>query len=126
LTSLRAGEWDQLAACFPGATLLDAPDGSLVVSLPDVALPPGWSMQTSPVWFVTPIGYPAAQPDCFWASPDLRLASGAMPANAGVQPVPIAQHAALWFSWHLAAWRPARDALITYARFVLRRFVDAR
>ena len=83
-------------------------------------------MKTSPVWFVVPVGYPAAQPDCFWASAELRLSSGAAPSNSGEQIIPGLQQPALWFSWHLTTWRPAHDDLTTYARFIQRRFADAR
>lgn len=126
MSSLRPGEWDQLAGCFPDAVLVDAPDGTVLVALPAVAVPAGWSMSATPLWFIVPVGYPAAQPDCFWASADLRLAAGALPSNAAQQQLPVLQHQALWFSWHLAAWRPAHDTLITYARFAIRRFDDAR
>ena len=115
-----------MIGCFPEASIVDAPDGSSVVAIPSVPLPEGWSINTAEVWFVMPVGYPAAKPDCFWASPDLRLASGGQPSNSGHQQVPILGVPALWFSWHLASWRPAHDTLLTYTRFVLRRFNDAR
>lgn len=126
MTSWRAGELDGLSLSFPGAYLVDVPDGTTLVSIPSIALPAGWSLSTTPVWFILPIGYPAAQPDCFWASSELRLVSGAMPSNSGVQQLPAIQESALWFSWHLVNWRPALDNVSTYIRFVLRRFADAR
>lgn len=126
MSALRPGEWDALTANFIGAALLDVADGSALVSIPSVGLPAGWSSPTALVWFLIPVGYPAAQPDCFWAAGDLRLASGAMPSNTGVQLLPTTQEPALWFSWHLAGWRPAVDSVSTYTRFVLRRFADAR
>lgn len=112
--------------CFPGAELITGADGMTLITLPEVRLPAGWSATVTTVWFVVPVGYPAAQPDCFWAAPDLRLANGSMPANSGVQAVPVLQTPALWFSWHLSAWRPSHDNVTTYARFALRRFDDAR
>jgi hypothetical protein len=78
------------------------------------------------VWFVAPVGYPTAPPDCFWADAGLRLDSGGLPSNSAVQAVPLVGVAALWFSWHVASWRPAADSLVTYAHFVIRRFHDAR
>ena len=122
----RPDEWEQIVESFPCATLRDGSDGTVLVTLPDVPLPPGWSTKATAVHFVVPVGYPAAQPDCFWVDADLRLANGTLPSNSGAQPVPVVNAAALWFSWHLSAWRPSKDRLITYARFIARRFDDAR
>jgi hypothetical protein len=68
--------------------------------------------------------YPAAQPDCFYADLDLRVGAG-MPTNTGIQQLGADQ--LLWFSWHLrTSWRPGRDDLLTYLRFIESRFTDAR
>ena len=126
MSALRPGEWDALAGQFAGAALTDESDGSSLITIPEVSLPPGWSSSTTPISFVVPVGYPAAQPDCFWAAADLRLASGAMPSNTGMQPVPHTQQPALWFSWHLGNWRTGVDTVSSYTRFILKRFTDAR
>jgi hypothetical protein len=126
VTALRPNEWESLLANHAGATRSTNSDGTVLVTIPAVALPPGWSTATSTVWFLVPVGYPGAQPDCFWADPELRLANGAMPANSGPQAVPHLGAPALWISWHLTAWRPSHDSLTTYARFASRRFQDAR
>lgn len=123
---MRPNEWEQLCAVYPGADLGGGADGTSLVTLPDLPIPPGWSVPKTTVWFVVPAGYPASQPDCFWASPELRLAGGALPANSGAQTLPVLQIPALWFSWHLAAWRPSHDNVTTYTRFISRRFDDAR
>jgi hypothetical protein len=47
-----------------------------------------------------------------------------MPANTGMQALEGEQ--LLWFSWHLAAWRPNFDNVNTYIRFVESRLKDAR
>jgi hypothetical protein len=99
------------------------PDGMWMVGF-DAHLPPGWNRASTQVKFVLPLPYPAAQPDCFYADQDLRLARGAMPVNSGMQPlnnVPM-----LWFSWHLSAWNPQRDDVFTYVRFIESRLSDAR
>lgn len=123
---LRPGEWEQLASSFPDPSITDGGEGSSLVELPKVLLPVGWSMVAVPVWFLLPVGYPAAQPDCFWTDANLRLASGQTPANSGPQALPLIGAQALWFSWHLTAWRPSHDSVTTYARFCLRRFDDPR
>lgn len=124
--SLRPNEWEQIVGSFPAATICEGPDGTALVTLPDVPLPGGWSAPSTTVRFVVPVGYPASQPDCFWVDADLRLANGSLPSNSGAQAMPAVGEPALWFSWHLSAWRPAHDSLITYARFIARRFDDAR
>ena len=123
---LRRNEWEQIVGSFPDATISEGSDGTMLVTLPDMPLPSGWSAKATRVRFVVPVGYPAAQPDCFWVDADLRLANGSLPSNSGAQSVPVAGTPALWFSWHLSAWRPSHDSLITYARFIARRFDDAR
>jgi hypothetical protein len=124
--ALRPNEWEQIIGSFSEATMCEGPDSTTLVTLPEVPLPPGWSASTTTVWFVVPVGYPAAQPDCFWVDADLRLANGSLPSNSGAQSVPVVGAPALWFSWHLSARRPSHDSLITYARFIARRFDDAR
>lgn len=126
MSTLRPGEWDTLAGHFQGATISEQADGTALICLPDVDLPSGWTATTTTVWFVVPVGYPAAQPDCFWVAADLKLESGVVPASSGAQQLPGNPQPALWFSWHLASWRPAVDSISTYARFILRRLADAR
>jgi len=115
----------RLEVVRPGAQVLRRPDGTAIVVVPEVALPVGWNRQRTCVrWLLSP-AYPAAQPDCFFADPDLRIDGGAIPTNAALQNLdgdPL-----LWFSWHLqVAWRPGRDDLLAYLRFAERRFADVR
>ena len=98
-------------------------DGTRVVSY-EARLAAGWSKPLSQIRFVLPVPYPAAQPDCFFADSDLRLANGAMPVNTGMQP--LNGVALVWFSWHLTAWSPQQDNLLTYIRFIESRLRDAR
>ena len=106
------------------ARMYDVPGGLTAVIVPELPLPPGWSASETTVRWVLSPGYPAAQPDCFFADVDLRLASGSLPANSGIQQLGTEQ--LLWFSWHVQSWRPGRDDLVTYLRFIERRFTDAR
>lgn len=117
-------EIERLVQARPGSGVTQQPDGSSLVHVPDVALPPGWTTHAAAVWWLLSPGYPSAQPDCFFADAELRLAGGAQPVNTGLQPlngVPL-----LWFSWHLQFWRPGRDDLVSYLHFIERRFTDAR
>lgn len=99
------------------------PDCAHVVSF-ESELVPGWNKPVTQVRFVLPLPYPAAQPDCFYADIDLRLASGAMPGSSGIQA--LNGVSLLWFSWHLTAWHPQRDNVLTYVRFVESRLHDPR
>jgi hypothetical protein len=112
---------ERLKREFPEASFESRPDGSLIVVVPDVPLPPGWNKQLATVVFHAPVGYPAAQPDSFWADPDLRLASGAQPKNTGFQPTPSGGEPKLWFSWHIETWNPNRDSLLSYLKAIQNR-----
>jgi hypothetical protein len=125
MSGVRPPEWTTLTNRFPNTTLVDGVDGTALVAIENVDLPQGWSLSETSVRFLVPIGYPASQPDCFWAAPELRLASGAIPRNAGQQVVPGDGQPGLWFSWHITRWRPSFDTLTTYVQFVIERFADA-
>lgn len=117
-------EIETLAQGRGGSQVTALHDGSVVVHVPGVSLPAGWSKDATHVrWLVSP-GYPAAMPDCFFADADLRIAGGSMPANSGLQE--LNGTTLLWFSWHLQSWRPGRDDLLCYLRFIERRFADVR
>jgi hypothetical protein len=113
-----------LSACYPNAVLRDRADHSAVVAVPNVPLGPGWNQPTTEVCFVVPTAYPAAQPDCFYTDPQLRLAGGQLPTNSALNELDGRQ--LLWISWHLAGWHPHRDNLVSYLRFIERRLHDAR
>ncbi len=96
------------------ASLRPLPDGSAVISVPNVKLPPGWNRPTVGVTFLALVGYPIAKPDSFWTDPDLTLATRAQPKSTGVQTPPFTQEPRLWFSWHAERWNPSHDNLLTY------------
>lgn len=117
---------DQLAGVlndFPGTQVIKGPDGSTVVKVPAVGLPIGWNCSSTTVEFLTPPGYPLAQPDCFWTCEDLRLESGAQPKNTALQVPSFCSTQRLWFSWHLASWNGSRDTLRSYMRTILARLL---
>lgn len=108
-----------LEQCHPDAQLHAVADGTHVVTVP-LALPSGWNCSQTHVAFVVPHAYPAAQPDCFYADIDLRLANGSMSANSGIQL--LEGQPRLWFSWHLQQpWNPTQHTLLTYVRFITER-----
>lgn len=115
------GQWERLTNTHPNASVVSLPDNTVLVTVPEVRLPPGWSQQTTAIDFIIPVGYPAARPDCFYADANLRLASGGMPASSGANQLPHLGQQRLWFSWHVSSWQPGRDDLLTYVGVIQNR-----
>jgi hypothetical protein len=106
---------DELRERFGEARVETMASGTALVTVPGVRLPDGWSKTSTTIRFLIPPGYPFAQPDCFWADADLRLAGGAMPQSSGPNAIPESADTGLWFSWHLTtAWDPNRDTLSSW------------
>jgi hypothetical protein len=115
----------ELQEKFPNATLQALPGNQFLVVVPDYKIPPGWSKPNITIKFIVPTGYPVARPDCFWTDPDLRLARGDLPRSTGANPLPHVSGAHLWFSWHLTAWNPNDDSLLTYVHVIGKRLAEA-
>ena len=110
----------------PGTTTQSLPSGATLIVIPNVDLPTGWSKNTTTVLFLAPVGFPHAQPDCFWVDADLRLSAGEMPQNTRMEPIPDTSTTTLWFSWHLThPWNPNRDTLSTWFGAIRNRLRDA-
>ena len=115
-------QFEQLRQKYPHATLHERSDGSAVIRIPDMPLNnQKWNKNSTTIYFVAPVGYPAAKPDCFWTDADLRLASGNPPKNTGNQPLPGMEVPTLWFSWHPSSWNATSDDLRTYLRVIVDR-----
>ena len=119
-------QFEILRSYETGATLQKLPDGSHLITICGVKLPTGWSKPAVDVKFLAPVGYPFAKLDCFWTDPDLRLANGSPPMNTGSNAIPNVASSHLWFSWHVAAWNPNSDNLLTYWYVIKRRLCDPR
>jgi hypothetical protein len=103
-------------------------DGSFVIKVPRVVIPPGWNAKETDIWFVVPVQYPSARPDCFWTVPSLLLEGGRIPQNTGPNPLPghLQPVQLRWYSWHVAQWSPIGDTLATYLQVIRRRFADPK
>lgn len=119
-------QFEILNASLPSAVLQQLPDGSHLVSIPNIQLPNGWTKGSTEIKFIAPVGYPLARPDCFWGDFDLRLTNGSVPQNTGANPIPYIASNHLWFSWHLSSWNPNSDNLLTYLNVIKRRLHDPR
>ena len=117
--SIPPGQLEELQQRFPGATRSPLPDGSDLVTVPGVQLPAGWTPGVTTLYFIAPIQFPVANPDCFWTDGDLRLSSGGiLPQSASVQQPAFSPSPKLWFSWHVSRWDANRDTLGTYVRVI--------
>lgn len=127
MSGIIAKQLAQLQERFSGAHVQHLPSGTILVIVPDVRLPEGWSRSSTTIRFLIPLGYPHAQLDCFWAEPNLQLASGALPQNTAQNPIPEVPFVGLWFSWHLTfAWNPNRNTLLTWMDVILNRMRQIR
>jgi hypothetical protein len=117
----------ELQAAYAGASARSLPSGAWLITVPSVRLPSGWSKGATMIQFVAPVGFPHAQPDCFWADADLRLAGGGMPQNSRFEPIPEVGSGPLWFSWHLSgSWNANRDTMMTWMAVIRSRLKDVR
>jgi hypothetical protein len=116
------GHFKRLRELHPAASSMTIGDGSFLIHIPGVIVPAGWSKSITNIWFIAPVGYPGAAPDCFWADPDLRLADGRLPQNSSEQMVPGTSTPALWFSWHISRWAPTTHDMRTYVSVIRSRF----
>jgi hypothetical protein len=119
-------QFEVLKTNYKDATLQRLADGSYLISIPSIELPQGWNKRSTEVKFIAPVGYPLAQPDCFWTDLDLKLANGNPPQNTGSNPIPNYGGNHWWFSWHLGSWNPNVDNLLTYLNVIKRRLHDPR
>jgi|SRR5438045_6437950 len=123
---LLDAQFDSLRRSYPAAAAHRRDDGTALVEIPQFPLPSGWNMQETTVYFMVPLGYPMARPDCFWTNQDLRLVNGGIPSNTGNNAGHGLPEDKLWFSYHPATWNPNLDNLVTYANLIRRRLAEAR
>jgi hypothetical protein len=125
LSRVTEQHFERVKERYPAGTLLGLPSGSALVSIPGIALPPGWSAASTNIYFLVPVGYPGPPPDCFWADQTLTLAAGGQPQASNVQQIPETGIVGRWFSWHVVEgqrnWSPNRDDLMTFVSIVLDR-----
>lgn len=123
----RETQFEELKAQFPGAELKTLPSGAALVVIKDYKLPGGWNQSLTDIKFLVPVGYPQAKPDCFWCSPNLRLANNSDPQASNMQAVPeLPGEPQRWFSRHVGSWDPNKDSLLSYLRVIIKRLQEPR
>lgn len=117
-----------LKVVWPTAVVTRLSSGAHLVEIPGYPLPAGWNRACTTIVFWVPPGYPAAQPDCFWMDPgQVRLQDGRTPQNTSEgNPVPEVGPRGTWFSWHVQAWNPNHDSLLTYLNVIKQRLSPPR
>jgi hypothetical protein len=108
---------------YPDARVEQASEGRVLV-VPGVPTGDGWSRANVTVRVLVPAGYPHVHPDCFYTESDLRLVSGAEPANSAMQVMFGSEYR--WFSWHVGSWDANNGSLDKYVRFCEQRLKDPR
>lgn len=107
-------QMEDLRRDYPEATADPRPDGTFLITVPNVPVPTGWNHSHTTIQFLAPVGFPMARPDCFWTDEGLRLSNNVLPKNAGPQGPPFGGPPKLWFSWHVSVWNGSRDSLKSY------------
>lgn len=93
--------------------------GGWLVTVPDLALVPGWNRTHATVHFVLPPAFPFVPPSHFWVEPGyFRLADGMPPRSANdgntIPGDPVKNRQATWFGWSVQSWDPNRLGMKSY------------
>lgn len=131
LSPITLRQFERLKDRYPGTTIDELPSGAALVTIPEFSVGSGWSVASTTVWFIVPVGYPGPFPDCFWAKQGLLLAGGGVPhASQDPHRIPETGIDGRWFSWHVTDgqknWNPNRDELLTYVGIISGRFRQAQ
>lgn len=96
-----------------------AEGGVINVVLQGYELPAAYDPQVCDLLVRIPAGYPNANPDMFWTSPDVRLRNGSCPKTAEAHETYAGR---TWQRWsrHLppGSWRPGTDTIQTFLRAI--------
>ena len=118
-------ELDELNAQFQIEVYEDPDFINLVFK--DFKLGDGYSVAASDLLMRVPRSYPDAGPDMFWVSPEVKLASGALP-QAGESIERYLDKDWRRFSWHRPGnqWNPTVDNMHGQLEFINRRLREQK
>jgi hypothetical protein len=94
-------------------------DGWVFTVFDEYPLPEGFNRQSTSLLVKVPPNYPLGGLDMFWTDPQLRLASGSLPANTTEEH--YLGKTWLRFSWHPHRWNPSSDSLVSFLKFIEKR-----
>ena len=98
--------------------------GEVRVIISGFPFPAQYSPRSAKLMLRLPSGYPNANPDMYWTSPDVKLSSGNFPLNADYHD-PSADNWQRW-SRHDNSWRAGTDDLRTKIASVRRELEAGR
>jgi E2/UBC family protein E/multiubiquitin len=114
----------RLTDTYPSAVVQQRPDGSTLLTVADLPLPPGWDRDRISISMILPAGYPTAKPSGFETASDLRLADGQIPAAGRGEHVIDGQPYA-HFCWQPSQpWENDEHELWKRVKFALVRFAE--
>ena len=98
---------------------IGAEGGVVNVILREYALPAAYVPEVCDLLVRIPAGYPNANPDMFWTSPDVRCRNGNCPKTADTHETYAGRSWQRW-SRHLppGTWRPGTDTIQTFLRAI--------
>lgn len=99
-------------------------NGETRIKFPNYRMPAHYQPEQTTLLLRLPAGYPNANPDMFWTSPDVRLRNGTYPINSEYHD-PTADNWQRW-SRHDYGWRPGVDDLRTKLAAVRRELEKGR
>jgi hypothetical protein len=98
---------------------MDAERGAVNVILHGYELPAAYMPQVCDLLVRIPAGYPNANPDMFWTSPDILCRNGSCPKSSETRETYAGR---TWQRWsrHLppGTWRPGTDTIQSFLRAV--------
>lgn len=114
----------RLKDAFPSSLVEQRPDGSALLTVGDLPLPPGWDRDRISISMILPAGYPTAKPSGFETAVDLKLADGKVPtAGRGEHVIDGRPYA--HFCWQPSQpWENDEHELWKRIKFALVRFAE--
>jgi E2/UBC family protein E len=122
--SLLDRQLKRLKDSYPSAVVEHRQDGSALLTVPDLPMPPGWDRPRITISMILPAGYPTAKPSGFETAHDLQLADGRTPtAGRGDHTIDGQRYA--HFCWQPSQqWENDEHELWKRVKFALMRFAD--
>ena len=122
VTSLLDRQVERLMEVYAAAVIDHRPDGSILITVPDLPMTPGWDRQAISITLNLPPGYPTAKPSGFETVHDLRLGTGAVP-GPGRSELSTNGRQFTHFCWQPGQqWENDENELWKRVKFALRRF----
>jgi hypothetical protein len=101
-------------------------DGVVNLVIQRFPFPEAYAVREVELLIRLPAAYPSGQPDMFWTSPNVRLASGGIPINTDSHETHLGQTWQRWSRHWQHAWRPGVDGLKTFIASIQKELARGR